>query len=134
MPKTSKNPTSERNTILQPDDICNWFSIRPTPDGNGISFRYVDVVRTVGNRAENRRNFKIHSTQIIIILISIPLNQVDSATAGISKQVMTTMVIGPLDDHTYCVRAAFTHLWLWRKQYECLSLHFTTSQCIRKCV
>ena len=33
-------------------------------------------------------------------------------------KVITTMVIGPLDDRTYCARSAFTHLVLWRKLYN----------------
>ena len=33
-------------------------------------------------------------------------------------KVITTMVIGPLDDHTYCTRSALTYLGLWRKLYD----------------
>ena len=48
-------------------------------------------------------------------------------------KVITIMVIGPLDDCTYCARSAFTHLGLWQKMYEC-SLHpFTASQLVLKC-
>ena len=49
------------------------------------------------------------------------------------NKVITTMMIGPLDDHTYCTRSAFTHLELWRMLYYCLLHHFTTCQCILKC-
>ena len=38
------------------------------------------------------------------------------------------------DDTTYCARIAFTHLELWRKLYDCSLHHFTTCQCILKCV
>ena len=31
------------------------------------------------------------------------------------NKVITTMVIRPLDDRTYCVQSAFTHLGLWQK-------------------
>ena len=34
---------------------------------------------------------------------------------------------------TYCIRSAFTQLWLWRKLYDCLLHHFITSKCILKC-
>ena len=33
------------------------------------------------------------------------------------NKIITTMVIRPLADRTYCVRSAFPHLGLWRKQY-----------------
>ena len=48
-------------------------------------------------------------------------------------KVITTMVIRPLNDRTHCARSAITQLGLWRKLYECLLDHFTTSQCILKC-
>ena len=37
-------------------------------------------------------------------------------------------------DHTSCARSAFTHMGTWRKIYDCSLHHFTTSQCIVKCV
>ena len=43
----------------------------------------------------------------------------------LDHKVIATMVIWPLDDHTYCA-----HLGLWRKLYDCSLHHFTTSQCI----
>ena len=51
-----------------------------------------------------------------------------------SIKVITTMVIGPLDDRTYCARSAFTHLGIWQKLYDCSLHHFSTSQCIPKSV
>ena len=39
-----------------------------------------------------------------------------------------------LDDHTYRTRSAFTHLGFWRKLYDCSLHHFTTRQCILKCI
>ena len=48
-------------------------------------------------------------------------------------KVIARMVIGLLDDHTYCARCAFTHLGLWRNMYNCSLHHFTTIQCILKC-
>ena len=43
------------------------------------------------------------------------------------------MVIGQLNDYTYCAWSAFTHLGLWWKLHNCSLHHFTTSQCILKC-
>ena len=43
-------------------------------------------------------------------------------------KVITTVVIGLLDDHTYCALSAFTHLRIWQKRYDCSLHHFTTSQ------
>ena len=40
------------------------------------------------------------------------------------NKVVTTMVIWPLDDRTYCVRSAFSHLGL------CSPHHFQTSRCL----
>ena len=48
-------------------------------------------------------------------------------------KVITTMVIGPFDDHTYCARSVFTHLGLWWKLYDCSWDHFTARQFILKC-
>ena len=39
------------------------------------------------------------------------------------NNVITTMVIMSLDDRTYCVRSAFTHLRFCRKLYDC-SWHY----------
>ena len=50
-----------------------------------------------------------------------------------NNKVITTMVIGPLDDQTYCARSASTHLGLWQKLNDCSLHHFTTSQRIIKC-
>ena len=50
-----------------------------------------------------------------------------------SNKVITTMVIGPLDDHTYCVRSTFTHLGLCRKLYDCSLHHFTACKYVLKC-
>ena len=50
------------------------------------------------------------------------------------SKVITTIVIGPLEDHTYCARSVFNHLWLWRKLYDCSLHHLKTSQCISKSV
>ena len=33
------------------------------------------------------------------------------------NKVITKIVIGPLDDHTYYARSGFTQLGLWRKLY-----------------
>ena len=46
-----------------------------------------------------------------------------------TNKVITTRVIRPLDDRTYCVREAFTHLGRWRKLYDCSLHHFTARQC-----
>ena len=35
---------------------------------------------------------------------------------------------------TYCAWSAFAQLGLWRQLYDCSLHHFTTSQCILKCV
>ena len=45
--------------------------------------------------------------------------------ATVINEVITTMVIRPLDDRTYCARSAFTHLRLWWKAVQVLtaSLH-----------
>ena len=56
-------------------------------------------------------------------------SQVSEYAASRPNKVVTAMVIGPLDDHTYYARSAFTHLELWRKRYD----HLTTSQCMLKC-
>ena len=39
------------------------------------------------------------------------------AVSRITKRnkIITTLVIGPLDDHTYCTQSGFTHLRLWHK-------------------
>ena len=37
----------------------------------------------------------------------------DNNSNNKNNKVITTMVIGPLDKHTYCVRSAFTQLGLW---------------------
>ena len=39
-----------------------------------------------------------------------------------------------LNDHAYFARSACTHLGLWWNLNDCLLHHFTTSQCILKCV
>ena len=39
------------------------------------------------------------------------------------------MMVGPLDDHTYFARYAFTHLGFWWKMYDCSLHHFATSYC-----
>ena len=44
------------------------------------------------------------------------------------NKVITTMVIRPLDDRTYCARSAFTHLGFWPKLYDCSRYHFTASE------
>ena len=49
------------------------------------------------------------------------------------NKVITTMVIGQLDDLTYGAPSALTHLGLRRKLYDCSLHHFTTSKCILKC-
>ena len=58
---------------------------------------------------------------------------VDYWTAKLYNKVIITMMIGPLDDYTYCARSAFTHLGLWPKLYDYSMHHFTTSQFILKC-
>ena len=60
--------------------------------------------------------------------------QVTCRVYSLLDKVITTLVIRPLNDHTYCTRSAYTHLGLWRKLYNCSLHHFTTSQCILKCV
>ena len=50
----------------------------------------------------------------------------------IKDKIITTMVIGPLDDHIYCVRSAFTHLRLWRKLYDCSKHKFRARKCLIK--
>ena len=42
-------------------------------------------------------------------------------------KVITTMVIRPLDDRTYCARSAFIRLGLSRKLCDCSQDHFTAS-------
>ena len=54
----------------------------------------------------------------------MPFNIAKSNT----DKVITTMVIRPHDDRTYCARSAFTHLGLWQKLYNCSLHHFTVSQ------
>ena len=59
---------------------------------------------------------------------------VDDVVAAVNK-VITAMVIGPLDDHTYCAaRSAFTHLGLWRKMDDCSLHHFASSRYILRCI
>ena len=43
-----------------------------------------------------------------------------------NNKIITTMVIRPLDDHTYCAQSVLTHLGLWRKLNEIV--HCITSQ------
>ena len=49
-----------------------------------------------------------------------------------SNKMITRMMIGPLDDHTFW--SAFTHFGLWQNLYDCSLHQFTTSLCILKCV
>ena len=44
------------------------------------------------------------------------------------NKVNTTMVIGPLDDHTYCARPVFTHLGGGGFHENCMIYHCITSQ------
>ena len=53
------------------------------------------------------------------------LSCVDDGRQQKENKVITTKVIGLLDDRTYCARSVFTRLGLWRKLYDCFiaSLH-----------
>ena len=44
---------------------------------------------------------------------------------NVAYKVVITMLIGPLDEGTYCARPTFTHLGMWRKMYD---FHCLTSQ------
>ena len=44
------------------------------------------------------------------------------------------MVIRSLDDSTYCVRSAFTHLGLWRKLCDCSRHQLRARKCLTKLV
>ena len=48
------------------------------------------------------------------------------------NKVITTMVIRPLDDRTYCVRSAFTHLWALAKDLR--RLFKARHKLARKCI
>ena len=53
--------------------------------------------------------------------------------ATIENKVIAAMVIGPLNNRTYCAWSAFTLLGLWWKLYNCSLHHFKTCQCVLRC-
>ena len=60
----------------------------------------------------------------------VHFNFMASRFSYVFNKVITTMVIGLLDDCTFYARSAFTHLGLLRKMYDCSLHQFTTNQCV----
>ena len=60
-------------------------------------------------------------------------SQMFSTVFQIQNKFVATMAIRPLNDHTYCARAAFTHLGLWRKLYDYSLHHLTVSRYLNMC-
>ena len=65
------------------------------------------------NRCRSKTRSDFFSRRVADVWNSLPDEVATGTSVNSLNKVINTMVIGSPDDHIYCVRSAFTHLWLW---------------------